>query len=206
MALHFACAAARAVLILALALSLCASRVSGQNNSPLQGQGKSPDGVTNLYFSAYLQRLLKVDDIQYQVRHKTQAFFQTLSSRLSLPTMQTGMCKPGPYPLCMCRCDCLTSRVDRIGRLRHLSLLSDSYAGGGFRVKGGCNADLPQSTWTLRLRLKSVMQFTAVFYLYLSWTDARALRSRCGPACTARDSAVTTSASDRTPAIATSHW
>ena len=50
-----------------LALALCASRVSGQQASPLEGQGVTPDGITDVYFSAYLERLLKVDDVEYQV-------------------------------------------------------------------------------------------------------------------------------------------
>ena len=50
-----------------LALALYASRVAGQQASPLQGQGTVPDGVTDVYFSAYLERLLKVDDVEYQV-------------------------------------------------------------------------------------------------------------------------------------------
>ncbi len=51
-----------------MALSVCAPLVSGQQSSPLQGQGMTPDGITDVYFSAYLERLLKVDDIEYQVR------------------------------------------------------------------------------------------------------------------------------------------
>ena len=52
-----------------LTLSLWPLPVRTQQNSPLQGQGTTPDGVTDVYFSAYLERLLKVDDIEYQVRH-----------------------------------------------------------------------------------------------------------------------------------------
>ena len=64
---QLACSAARSTLVLALALVMSASLVSGQQSSPLQGQGTTPDGVTDVYFSAYLERLLKVDDIEYQV-------------------------------------------------------------------------------------------------------------------------------------------
>ncbi len=68
---------------MALALSLSAPLASGQQNSPLQGQGTNPDGVTDVYFSAYLQRLLKVDDIEYQVWHEG----PTIAQPISLPAL-----------------------------------------------------------------------------------------------------------------------
>ena len=54
-----------------LAVALCVSRVGGQQASPLQGQGTVPDGTTDVYFSAYLERLLKVNDVDYQVGHSS---------------------------------------------------------------------------------------------------------------------------------------
>ena len=66
-----------------LALALCASRVAGQQASPLQGQGTVPDGLTDVYFSAYLERLLKVDDVEYQVRQWHRASPHVWQSRLT---------------------------------------------------------------------------------------------------------------------------
>jgi len=67
-----------------LALALCASRVAGQQASPLQGQGTVPDGVTDVYFSAYLERLLKVDDVEYQVRQWLRACIAYIAGAFDL--------------------------------------------------------------------------------------------------------------------------
>ena len=77
---------------MAAVLLLSALCASGQQNSPLQGQGKTPDGVTNVYFSAYLERLLKVDDIEYQVcGSNSQRVCKLISNQPSLPLVAGGL-------------------------------------------------------------------------------------------------------------------
>ena len=78
-----------------LALALCTSRVAGQQASPLQGQGTVPDGITDVYFSAYLERLLKVDDVEYQVSHWLRASQHVWQTRFTTRTFIVWGCING---------------------------------------------------------------------------------------------------------------